>query len=454
MIDTISKNELEKWDKEFIWHPFTQMKDWINDDISIIEKGEGVYLYDTHGRRYIDGISSLWVNVHGHRHPTINNAIKDQLDKISHSTLLGLSNVPSILLAKKLVEITPSSLKKVFFSDNGSTAVEVALKMAYQACQQRGLKKKKYFISFENAYHGDTIGSVSVGGMDLFHKIYKPFLFNVLRCPAPYCYHCDNKIIVPHCAYNCLQKVSSILAEKADEIIGVIVEPMIQCAAGMLTQPSGFMTELKSLCERYSVMLLVDEVATGFGRTGNMFACNHENIDPDILVLAKGLTGGYLPIAATLTSQEIYDAFYGDYNEQKTFFHGHTYTGNPLGCVAAIKSLELFEKEKTLEKLQPKIACTEEALQPFYELAHVGDIRQCGFMVGIELVKDKERRIPYNWDEKIGIKVIQEARKRGVIIRPLGNVIVMMPPLVITLSQLEELLNVIYESIKTVTEGS
>ncbi|MFC1643663.1 adenosylmethionine--8-amino-7-oxononanoate transaminase [Chlamydiota bacterium] len=446
-----TKEMLEKWDKDYIWHPFTQMQDWINEEMLIIEKGEGVYLYDVSGKKYIDGVSSLWVNVHGHNNTSLNSAIKEQLNKISHSTLLGLGNVPSIQLAKKLISIAPKSLDKVFYSDNGSTAVEIALKMAYQSCQQKGQKSKKYFLSFENAYHGDTIGSVSVGGIDLFHKIYKPFLFDVIKCPAPYCYRCPEKLDPNNCQMACFNKVEQILKKRAHEIVGIIIEPMIQGAAGMITQPPGYLKKLEKLCKDSGVYLITDEVATGFGRTGEMFACNHEKIEPDFMTLAKGLTGGYLPIAATLVTNNVYKDFLGTYNDMKTFFHGHTYTGNPLGCAVGLKNLELFDEENTLKRLKKKITYLKDTLKKFYELDHVGDIRQCGFMVGVELVKDKEKKEPYKWDEKIGIRVIQEARKRGVIIRPLGNVIVIMPPLIIELPELQKLLDVIYESIKVVT---
>src|SRR3989339_1293840 len=430
----MANKSLQNKDKQYIWHPFTQMEDWEKNDQLVIEKGDGIYLYDTDKNKYIDGISSLWVTIHGHRKKKINQAIIKQLNKVAHSTLLGLANVPSIELAKKLVEITPKGLNKVFYSDNGSTAVEIALKIAFQYWQQVNVQhpmsnvqlknRKTKFITLKNAYHGDTVGSVSVGGIDLFHEIYKPLLFKAFQVSTN------------------LKEVEKVMKTHHKEVAAMIVEPLIQGAAGILLQPKGFLKGARSLCTKYNILLICDEVATGFGRTGKMFACEHEGVSPDIMCVAKGLTGGYLPVAATLTTDEIYNAFLGSYESKKTFFHGHTYTGNPLGCAAAIANLEIFEKEKTLQKLQPKIKFMKKSLEKFKQLKHVGEIRQCGFMVGIELVSDKKR---------VGHQVILEARKRGAILRPLGDVIVLMPPLGITLQELKKLLEITYEAIKKIT---
>jgi adenosylmethionine-8-amino-7-oxononanoate aminotransferase len=444
---------LEDADKKFIWHPFTQMQDYRKEVPLVISRGEGNYLIDIYGNKYIDGVSSLWVNIHGHVHPHINQAIKDQVDRISHSTLLGISNVPAILLAKRLVEITPKSLTKVFYSESGSTAVEIALKMAFQYWQQKkspGLKKTK-FISLTEAYHGDTIGAVSVGGIDLFHKVYKPLLFGNYKIPTPYCYRCVFDKTYPECELYCLSPLEKILKEKNEEIIGLIIEPLVQGAAGMLMSPPGYLKKARELCKAYGVLFIADEVAVGFGRTGKMFACEHEGVVPDIMTVAKGLTGGYLPLAATIATDEIYEAFLGEYSEFKTFFHGHTYTGNPVCCAAALSNLEIFEKEKTLDGLKEKIQLLKNGLKNYNNLSHVGDIRQKGFMVGIELVKDKKTKEQYPIDKKMGIKVIMEARTRKVVIRPLGNVIILMPPLSILPSQLKMLLKVVYDSIKVVT---
>ncbi|MBI5043613.1 MAG: adenosylmethionine--8-amino-7-oxononanoate transaminase [Nitrospirae bacterium] len=446
--------KLEGLDKKYIWHPFTQMKDWTEETPLIIEKGTGSYLIDINGKKYLDGVSSLWVTVHGHRKKEIDKAVKKQIDKIAHSTLLGLSNVPAILLAEKLIKIAPKGLTKVFYSDSGSTAVEIALKMAFQYWQQKGAeyKNKIKFISLYNAYHGDTIGSVSVGGIDLFHQIYKPLLFDSYKIESPYCYRCRFNKTYPDCNLECADYAESVIKKHADDTAALIIEPLVQGAAGMLVSPPGYLRRIRELCTRYNVLIIADEVATGFGRTGRMFACEHEDVSPDIMAVAKGITGGYLPLAATLVIDEIFNAFYGEYKDLKTFFHGHTYTGNPLASAAAIANIDLFKKEKILQKLQKKIKYLTIRLKEFKSLKHVGDIRQKGFMVGIELVKDKKTKMPYPLEEKIGIKVIKEARKYGLIIRPLGDVIVLMPPLSIKMDELKKILDVVYTCIRDVTE--
>ncbi len=448
------KKRLEALDKRYIWHPFTQMKDWLEDTPLIIEKGKGSYLIDIYGRKYLDGVSSLWVTVHGHRKKEIDAAVKKQINKIAHSTLLGLSNVPAILLAEKLIKIAPKGLTKVFYSDSGSTAVEIALKMSFQYWQQKGseYKNKTKFISLYNAYHGDTIGSVSVGGIDLFHQIYKPLLFDTYKIESPYCYRCSFNKTYPECNLECADYAESVIKKLADNTAALIVEPIVQGAAGMIISPRGYLKKIRDICTKYNILMIADEVATGFGRTGKMFACKHEGVSPDIMAVAKGITGGYLPLAATLATDEIYNAFYGEYKDLKTFFHGHTYTGNPLACAAAIANIDLFKKERTLQRLQLKITYLTKRLKAFETLAHVGDIRQKGFMIGIELVKGKKIKEPYPLEKKIGIKVIKEARKHGLIIRPLGNVIVLMPPLSIKMEELKRLLDVVYVCIRKATE--
>jgi adenosylmethionine-8-amino-7-oxononanoate aminotransferase len=441
-------------DKQYLWHPFTQMKDYCEGSPLIIEKGKGSFVYDIEGNRFIDGVSSLWVNVHGHRKKKIDNAIISQVKKISHSTLLGLSNVPAIILAEKLVKIAPPGLTKVFYSDNGSTAVEIALKISFQYWQQKSTatRKKKKFVSLTNAYHGDTLGAVSVGGIDLFHQIYNSLLFKTFKADSPYCYRCPLKKRHPECFMECLNFLEKILKKHHSEIAAFIVEPMVQGAAGMIVFPKGYLKAARELCSRYDVLLIADEVAVGFGRTGKMFACEHEKVRPDLMVLAKGITGGTLPLAATLATDEIYNAFLGEVQDSRTFYHGHTYTGNPVACAASIANLEIFREEKVLESLQKKIKILKCRLKRFYFLNHVGDVRQCGFMAGIELVKDKKFKKSFPIGEKTGHRVILEARRRGVIIRPLGDVIVLMPPLSISVEELETLINVVYESIKVVTE--
>lgn len=454
-MENIKPERLGLWDKEYIWHPFTQMSEYRKEKPLIIERGEGSYLFDVEGNKYLDGISSLWVTVHGHGKEEINRAIKKQLDKVAHSTLLGLANIPSILLAKKLVEITPEGLNKVFYSESGSTAVEIALKIAYQYWQQKDggkYKSKRKFISLVNAYHGDTIGSVSVGGIDLFHKIFAPLLFETISAPAPYCYRCPLNLTAENCSMQCAGHLESILAAHQEEIAGLVIEPLVQGAAGMIVAPEGYLTRVRKLCTKYNVLLIADEVAVGFGRTGKMFACEHEDVKPDIMCLAKGITGGYLPLAATLTTDEIYNAFLGRIEEFKTFFHGHTYTGNPLGCAAALANLELFEKENLLDALQEKISFLSEGLKKFKTLNHVGDVRQKGMMVGIELVENKETKGPFPVEANIPHWVILEARKNGLITRPLGNVIVLMPILSMSLPELQAVLDITYAAIKKLTE--
>ncbi|MDP2939197.1 MAG: adenosylmethionine--8-amino-7-oxononanoate transaminase [Candidatus Omnitrophota bacterium] len=445
-------NHWQALDKKYLWHPFTQMKDWLEEEQLVIEEARGCYLKDTKGKWYLDGISSLWVNIHGHRKKEIDSAIKKQLSKLAHSTLLGLGNLPSIKLAKELIKIAPRKLSKVFYSDNGSTAVEVALKIAFQYWQNTGFKEKNKFIHLENSYHGDTLGAVSVGGIDLFHRIYKPLLFETIKVTAPYCYRCPEDKRYPSCNLACLKELEYILRKKNKSICALIVEPIVQAAAGIIVWPKGALKKMRQLVTKYNCFLICDEVATGFGRTGKMFACEQENVSPDILCLGKGITAGCLPLAATLTTQKIFEGFIADYKERKTFFHGHTYTGNPLACSAAIANLEIFKRERTLEKLVPKIAFLRNELKQFSALKHVGDIRQKGFMVGIELVKNKKTQEPFPWEDKIGIKVCQEAITHGLILRPLDNIIVLMPPLAITKKELNRMLQVTFKAIRKVTE--
>ncbi len=444
--------DIEKLDKEFVWHPFTQMLNWENEQNIVIERGEGVYLYDIRGNRYIDGVSSLWVNIFGHNNRELNEAIKEQVDKISHSTLLGLANVPSAILAQKLIEIAPKNLKKVFYSDSGSTSVEIALKVAFQYFKQKGakFKNKKKIIAATSAYHGDTLGSVSVGGIEMFHSIYKPLLFDTIRITYPYCYRCPFNLKYPDCELHCAKEAEKVIGFHADEACALIIEPMIQGASGMITMPVGYMKKIEKACKDNDVLLILDEVATGFGRTGKMFAAFHEDIHPDIMCIAKGITGGYLPMAATLFTKEIYEGFLGNYEDNKTFFHGHTYTGNQLAAAAAVKSAELFEKYDLLNKIKPLISHFNETLKDFKLLNIVGDIRNIGLMAGIELVKDGNTKETFAQKERIGHKVILKARDMGVIIRPLGDVIVIMPPLIIDRQTLDTLLSVVYDSIKSV----
>lgn len=438
-------------DKKYLWHPFTQMQDWLQSEPLVIDEARGSYLKDINGRRYLDGVSSLWVNVHGHGHKTINKAIRHQLGRLEHSTLLGLSHAPAIDLARKLVAIAPKGLEKVFYSDNGSTAVEAALKMAYQYWQNTGRAEKTKIVHLANSYHGDTLGGVSVGGIELFHRVYEKLTFPTIQLDFPDGYRAPEGKEYPRYFFEAVDGLEKLLEQSHEAIAALIVEPVVQGAAGMIVWPEGLLRRMKELCEKHHVFLIADEVATGFGRTGKMFACEHDGVTPDFLCLAKGITGGYLPLAATLTTQKVFEGFLFPYQDQKTFFHGHTYTGNPLCCAAALANLRVFEEEQTLRRLQPKINFLGEKLKVFYDLPHVGQVRQKGFMVGIELVRDKTAKAPFPWEDRIGVQVCQEVRQRGVILRPLGNVIVVMPPLSMTNRELEYLLKVTYDAVGKVT---
>jgi adenosylmethionine-8-amino-7-oxononanoate aminotransferase len=455
MADPSDVKKLAEWDHRFLWHPFTQMQEWVEEDPLIIERAEGIYLYDTNGRRYLDGVSSLWVNVHGHRHPQLDRALRDQLENAAHTTLLGLSNPAAIRLARELVRIAPRGLTRVFYSDDGSTAVEVALKMAVQYWQQRRpqVGPKSSFLRLGLAYHGDTIGAVSVGNIELFRARFAPLLFPTITAEPPYCYRCPLKLSYPSCEMACIEPIERILKERHRELAGFFLEPAVQAAAGIITAPPGYLRHIRELCTKYEVLLIADEVATGFGRTGTMFACQHDGVAPDLMAISKGLTGGYMPLAATLTTEDIFRAFLGKYEDFKTFFHGHSYTGNPLGCAVALANLEVFRQEQTLKRLRPKIAALKRFLQPLAKLDHVGDIRQRGFMVGIELVKDKTTREPYQLESRIGHRVALEARRRGLWIRPLGNVIVLMPPLSTTLAELSRMVSILRDAIRVVDGG-
>ena len=444
-------SDIVKLDKRYIWHPFTQMKGWTEEDQLAVDRGEGIFLIDESGRRYYDGVSSLWVNIHGHNRPEINRAIAKQMQRISHSTLLGLVSPPSALLAEKLVNITPETLTKVFYSDDGSTAIEVALKMAYQYRQLTGRPEKNKFISLTAAYHGDTLGTVSVGGISLFHTVFRPLLFAPILLPSPGIYADPSE---REAAFeSALNELERILKEHHHEITALITEPLVQAAAGMLTMPSGFLRRVRELTEAYDVFLIVDEVATGFGRTGKMFACEHEGISPDFMTLSKGITGGYMPLAATLTTDRVYDAFLGTHAEKKTFYHGHSYTGNAIACAAALANLEIFEKDGTIETLPEKISRAARALEPFKSMTHVKEVRQVGLIIGIELESDTSAHIPYPPEQAVGAKVAYRAREYGLICRPIGDVLILMPPLASTAEDIEAMIAILYRAAKEITEG-
>lgn len=449
---------LELADKQYIWHPFTQMRDWLDEKPLIITEGTGCFIKDFTGNWYLDGVSSLWVNIHGHGRKEINEAVRQQLNKIAHSTLLGLCNVPSIELAEKLISLTDLSfdgltprLSKVFYSDNGSTSIEIALKMAFQYWLHKGLGKKHRFLALNNSYHGDTIGAMGVGGVEIFHNVFKPLLTGSFKAPSPYCYRCELKLRYPECFMSCLRKMEDMLNAHSDEIAAVIVEPMIQAAGGMIIWPEGYLKGVRDLCTRYNVLLIADEVATGFGRTGKMFACEHESVVPDIICLSKGITNGYMPLAVTLTTDEIFNMFLGEFRDLKTFFHGHSYTGNPLACAAAIASINIFEKDATLRKIPAKSDILYSNMLEIAELPHAGNVRHKGLVGAIELVKEKSSRESYPWEDRMGWKIAHRMREYGVIMRPLGNIMVIMPPLSISSDNLDHLMKILKKTIIEIT---
>jgi adenosylmethionine-8-amino-7-oxononanoate aminotransferase len=541
-------------DRRALWHPFTQQLGWMDEDFPVIVAAEGVHLIDADGRRYLDGVASLWCNLHGHRVPAIDAAIRDQLDRVAHATMLGLTHPPAIALAERLVRLAPPGLSRVFYSDSGSEAMEIALKIAYQYWQQapvpgspppgpvprptgdgapgtdfhaalesasddalgaavsalddatlalalagcpatlaakvfrrvpearaldvrrrlgrhagppdavddarrallarlgpspapaarplrtRDPKRKQAFLTFGEAYHGDTVGSVSLGGIDLFHAVYGPLLFRTVRAPSP-------------AAPGALAAVEAIFAERHAELAAAVIEPLVQGAAGMFVHPDGFLRRLRALCDAHEVLLICDEVATGFGRTGTLFACEQEGVAPDLMAVAKGLTGGYLPLAATLTTERIYDAFLGTFASKRTFFHGHTYTGNPLACAAALASLDVLEREGVVAGLPPKLAAFADGLARLEGHPHVKDVRRRGLMAGVELVREKGTGAPYDDAARMGHRVCLEARARGVILRPLGDVVILMPPLAMTIGDLARLLDITRTAIDAATGG-
>ncbi len=453
----MEKEKLLEIDRRHIWHPFTQMADWVLQEQLIIAGGEGNYLIDVDGNRYFDGVSSLWVNLFGHRRREIDEAVKSQIDRVAHTTFLGLSHPQAIVLAEKLVDITPGDLSRVFYSDNGSTAMEIAIKMAHQYWHQReegGRGIRSRFITLTGAYHGDTIGSVSAGGIDLFHAVFAPLLFETVKMPAPFCYRCPYGMEQESCGMHCAEKIAERLAEGGDTIGALIMEPVVQGAAGMIVHPDGFLKAMREATQETGALLIVDEVATGFGRTGKMFAVEHEGVVPDIMALAKGLTGGYLPLAATMTTERVFEAFLGRYEEFKTFFHGHSYTANPLGCAAAMATLDFFERNDVLSHVTALAEKLRVRLGEIASWSNVGDVRQKGLMVGIELVGEKEAARPFNPAWKVGQKVAAETRKRGVIIRPLGDVIVLMPPLTTTGEEVDLLCEATFGAIHDVVKGT
>jgi adenosylmethionine---8-amino-7-oxononanoate aminotransferase len=439
--------DLRQLDKQYLWHPFTHMKLWQQDDPLVITAADGMYLIDSDGRRYLDGISSLWCNVHGHRVPEIDAAIRAQLDKVAHTTMLGLASEPAILLAERLINLAPVGLTKVFYSDSGATAAEVAIKLAVQYWHNLGRGEKCEILALADAYHGDTVGAISVGRMPPFHRPYFPLMFKVHFAPTPFVYRSQTPDDPQAVKRHCLAELERILTEHAPRLAAICLEPIVQGAAGMIIHPDGFLREVRRLATAHDVLLIADEVAVGFARTGRMFACEHEDVSPDLMCLAKGISGGYLPLAATLASQKIFDAFLGDPWENKTFFHGHTYTGNPLACAAGLASLDLMQRNQTVAAVQTKSEKLATLLEELKPLKHVGNIRQKGFMVGIELVEDKATHQPFDPKRRLGAEVCAKIRRHGVILRPLADVIVLMPPPAMELDNLRNIVRAVAEEV-------
>lgn len=431
---------MDKWikkDLKYNWHPYTQMKDCRSLPPILIEKARGVKLYDNKGNFYYDTISSWWCNVHGHNHPKIKTAIKKQLDQLEHVLFAGFTHKPAILLAEKLISISPMNLKRVFFSDNGSTAVETALKLSFQYWQNIGKKRKTKFVSLDYGYHGDTIGTMSVSGVDLFNEIFNPLFFHSFKAPAPYCYQCPIGKKRANCNIDCIEPLEKILKKRHHRIAALILEPLVMAAGGMIIYPKEYLKKVSELTQKYNIHLILDEVATGFGRTGKMFACEHVNAKPDFMCLSKGITSGYLPLGATLTTENIYKAFYADSDRRKTFYHGHTYTANPLACAAALASLRVFEEEDTLRNIEKQSSVFHKELEKFRILDIVRDVRYIGMIGAIELLK-----------KEMGLKIYEEGLERHVILRPLGNIIYLYLPLCIKRKELKFILTQTFDIIR------
>ena len=444
--------ELLEKNRRFLWNPFTQMKGYLDSEPLIVERADGVRLVDVDGRSYYDGNSSMWLNVHGHRKAELDRAIAAQLDRVSHSTLLGQASVPALELAERLVGIVPDGLGKVFYSDSGAEAVEIALKMAIGYWRRLGRYEKRTLLSMRNAYHGDTVGAVSVGGIELFHAEFEPLLFPTRKVSYPYPYRYDGT--EAECTAACLAELEADLAANADQTAALVVEPIVQGAAGMIVMPPGFLRGAAELCRRHDVLLVADEVATGFGRTGRMFACEHEDVAPDLLTAGKGITGGYLPLAATFVSDAIYEAFLGEHADLRTFYHGHSYTGNQLACAVALASLDLFERDRIVDRVRESSDLVASRLAAVAELPHVGEVRRRGLMVGVELVSDRDSKQPYDWTLAMGARVCARARELGMITRPLGDVVTFLPPLATEPDDLDAMLGILGQAVTEATEGT
>jgi adenosylmethionine-8-amino-7-oxononanoate aminotransferase len=435
-----------------VWHPCTQMKDHETVPPLLIERGEGVYLYDSDGNKYLDVISSWWVNLFGHNHPRLNNTLKAQLGKVAHVMFAGITHKPAIDLAERLVELSPENLKKVFFSDNGSTAVEVAIKMSLQYWRQTGHLNKSKFAYLKGGYHGETLGALSLCGIDMFRENFDAVLMENIAVEGPDCYRCPYEMKPDSCEAECFAPMQKTLAEHRESLAGVIIEPLVQGAAGMKMYPPVYLKKLQSACKLHNVHTVYDEIAVGFGRTGALFVCGEYDLSPTFLCLSKGITSGYLPLAATLTEDEIYSAFYDEFATMKFFIHSHSYSANPLACALANESLAMLTENNFLESLQPKIRAMREYGQRLEELNWVGEFRQTGMIAAVELVKNKETKETFPFEDRVGYRIYQEGLKRGVLMRPLGNVIYFIPPLVITIEEIKTMIDAAFDCIRAVLD--
>jgi adenosylmethionine---8-amino-7-oxononanoate aminotransferase len=448
----MTNQTLANRDLSVLWHPCTQMKDHENFPIIPIKKGQGVWLEDFDGNRYLDAISSWWVNLFGHANPAINAALKDQLDTLEHVIFAGFTHEAAILLAEKLVEITPPGLNRCFYADNGSAAVEVALKMSFHYWRNLGQTQKTKFITLENSYHGETLGALAVGNVALYKETYAPLLMDVITVPGPDCYFREPGETWADYSTRRFALMEQTLQQHADSVSAVIVEPLVQCAGNMRMYDPVYLKMLRAACDKYNVHLIADEIAVGFGRTGTLFACEQADITPDFMCLSKGLTGGYLPLSAVLTTDKVYSAFYDDYQKLTAFLHSHSYTGNALACRAGLATISIFQQHNVIQKNHSLAAAMTKAGARFNEHPHVSEVRQTGMILAIEMVKNKQTREPFPWQERRGLKVYQYALSKGVLLRPLGNVIYFMPPYVISEDELSLLAEIAWQGIQHATQ--